>query len=771
MAVSNVELRVDARNAVAALRNVNTATAGVTKSVGLLSTALKAIPFIGVADAARRFFKGFAEADNAAAAVRTLGVNSDNLKIQLAAVSAELKGQVGQTELLAASYDVASAGFNNAASAAQILKAASLGAKGGLSDLNTVADATTSVLNAYGLSSDKAAKLVDGFIQTQNDGKIVVAQYAQQIGRVAPIAAAAGVGIDELNAAISTVTATGVPVESTFAGLRQVIASVIKPTKEASDAAQTLGIDFSSAAIKTKGFGGFLEEVVQKTGGSEVALTKLFGSVEAIAAVLPLTNDGLVSFNKNLDNQAESAGAAEKAAKELGGTVTSQITNIVNNIGNIARALDSVLGPALKSIFTDVNNIITAMNTAISKFSDLTTGQLERASGSFQFFNRLLLGSSQGLENIKDAVNALNPSVATSTAQLDKMEGALNRASNAARLIGPNASKEMQDLALQVQGAVLSTKELIQKRRELLAAGGDTGGDDVKVDPLIAQLRARIEALLAAQDTKAVGSNQLSDAELLVQRLKAQKQTLEEQTQLAAALTSEQRRQIRLDIDLNNLEKLRTVENSDLVDQVKEATQALFDQQVQTENNIKTDKDKADALRKAQEEEKKRADELKNVYQGIGDTIADGVVDALKGAVQGTTTLAEAATNMLNDLANQLLQVARNMLFFGNLTGSLTKGGGILGSLFGGFMANGGTVTGGRSYVVGERGPELFTPGRTGSIAPSGSFSSSNIVVNVDASGSNVQGNAQQGKALGQAIGAAVQAELIKQKRPGGLLS
>ena len=126
---------------------------------------------------------------------------------------------------------------------------------------------------------------------------------------------------------------------------------------------------------------------------------------------------------------------------------------------------------------------------------------------------------------------------------------------------------------------------------------------------------------------------------------------------------------------------------------------------------------------------------------------------------------------MLNDLANQLLQVARNMLFFGNLTGTLTSGSGIIGSLFGGFMANGGTASAGRSYVVGEKGPELFTPGRSGSIAPAGSFSSSNIVVNVDAKGSSVQGDGQQGKALGQAIGAAVQAELIKQKRPGGLLS
>jgi len=110
-------------------------------------------------------------------------------------------------------------------------------------------------------------------------------------------------------------------------------------------------------------------------------------------------------------------------------------------------------------------------------------------------------------------------------------------------------------------------------------------------------------------------------------------------------------------------------------------------------------------------------------------------------------------------------------LFFGNLSGGLTKGGGLLGSIFGGFMADGGTATGGRSFIVGERGPELFTPGRTGSVTPNSALGGSNIVVNVDASGSSVEGDSDQAGQLGKMLGAAVQAELIKQKRPGGLLA
>ena len=110
--------------------------------------------------------------------------------------------------------------------------------------------------------------------------------------------------------------------------------------------------------------------------------------------------------------------------------------------------------------------------------------------------------------------------------------------------------------------------------------------------------------------------------------------------------------------------------------------------------------------------------------------------------------------------------------------GALGKSGGLLGKLFGTGAPNipgkagGGTVTGGRSYMVGERGPELFTPGRTGSIAPNSAVSSmGSIVVNVDAKGTSAQGDSSQAKLVGEAIGSAVRQELLRQKRPGGLLS
>ena len=88
-----------------------------------------------------------------------------------------------------------------------------------------------------------------------------------------------------------------------------------------------------------------------------------------------------------------------------------------------------------------------------------------------------------------------------------------------------------------------------------------------------------------------------------------------------------------------------------------------------------------------------------------------------------------------------------------------------------GTRAMGGNVMRGKSYLVGEKGAEIFTPGATGTITPNSAMGGTNIVVNVDASGSNVEGDEEEGRALGLALSAAIETELIKQKRPGGLLA
>jgi TP901 family phage tail tape measure protein len=758
--VAEVGVQLNSRNAVARLRALETATAKSTKAFNLMGAAVKAIPFIGLADATRRFFQGFAEADKARAAVKSLGVDADALSKKLLGVSSELGGLVSQTELTAAAYDVASAGFTDAGDAAEILKASAQGAVGGLSDLNTVADATTSVLNAYGKSSSEASKIVDGFIQTQNDGKIIVAQYAQQIGRVAPIAAAAGVGIEELNAAISAVTATGVPVESTFAGLRQAIASVIKPTKEAKDTSKALGLEFSSAAIKSKGFGGFLEDVIEKTGGSEVALTKLFGSVEAVATVLPLANDNLTKFNTSLENQKNSTDAAKDATELLGGTVGSQTMSIIKNIGNLARALDKVLGPAIKSIVTDVNNALTAFTTFLSKVNNQLTGTLDLASAKLQGFGSIGFATQGMFLEVADSVMSLNPQLASSTEELDRMQGALNRARNAAERFG-NANDASGDLAIQIQEAVTATERLIKKRREALGQGAG-GGDEANVDPAIAARQAQIDALLASlEKVRQGGAGGKTPEEKKAEAIESQKtsaeallRSLKQEAKILKASSKEERARLQLKFDKLNLAERFNLLEDDQLKGLREQLQINFDLS-------EADKQRIEAAKRLKEEQDKHLAQVKK----IAGVIESGINGAIMSAIDGSKSLAESFSGILKQLGGIFLQQG-----IGGFKVDGKGGSGLLGLLPG--FANGGRPPVGRPSIVGERGPELFVPRSSGTIIPNKAMGgSTNVVVNVDAKGTATQGDDAQAGQLGRLIGAAVQAELIKQKRPGGLLT
>ena len=155
---------------------------------------------------------------------------------------------------------------------------------------------------------------------------------------------------------------------------------------------------------------------------------------------------------------------------------------------------------------------------------------------------------------------------------------------------------------------------------------------------------------------------------------------------------------------------------------------------------------------------------IKDAFAEIGDTIGSQISDALVGAINCTKSLGEAAKSIVNDLANSLLRLGINTLL-------KSTGFGIFSNLPG--FAAGGRPPVGKPSIVGERGPELFVPSSAGTIIPNSEMAgtTNNIVVNVDASGSNVEGNENAGKELGRLIAAAVQSELIQQKRPGGILA
>ena len=238
-----------------------------------------------------------------------------------------------------------------------------------------------------------------------------------------------------------------------------------------------------------------------------------------------------------------------------------------------------------------------------------------------------------------------------------------------------------------------------------------------------------------------------------------------------------------------------------LAQQVNEIARAMLDDGL-TEQEI--DRKKIEDLltqNNLMEKQAQQAEKVRQQFASLGQSLATDVADGLQGLIRGTSTLGD----MLNNVLNKMIDAAFNMALFGNPGGQLSGGGGLFGSLFSGIgsifggnknnfggaplgplgnplsqhtslvvgeRAGGGSVKGGSGYLVGERGPELFTPGVSGMVTPNSALGgTTNVVVNVDASGTDVQGDEEQGRELGRLISAAVQSEIIQQKRPGGILA
>ncbi|MBD2694434.1 phage tail tape measure protein [Anabaena catenula] len=329
--------------------------------------------------------------DTSVRALSTLTGDSAGLYKELQALSKELGYQVTATELATTGYDVLSAGFNKTADVIEILKNSQKAAVGGFAEIGVVADAVTTILNAYGKGVGETEKVTSQFIQTQNDGKIVVSQYAQQIGGLASTAAASNVSLEELNATVSVATASGVRVESAFTGLRQAISSIVKPSAEAEKVAEKLGIKFDAATLKQKGFAAVLEDVRKKAGGNAQALGILFGSVEAVAAVQPALND-FEKFTGFIERQKNAAGEADKAFQKMNGSIVSSeksLSGVANAIKNKAWESFGLIIKPISAAIAGMGNAFLALPTPIQSTIIVLTSLTVTVAGTVAAFKIL----------------------------------------------------------------------------------------------------------------------------------------------------------------------------------------------------------------------------------------------------------------------------------------------------------------------------------------------------------------------------------------------
>ena len=501
-------------------------------------------------------------------------------------------------------------------------------------------------------------------------------------------------------------------ITSTFGGFRTAAVLGGATAAEASAAFTQLSQALGSGALRGDEFRSIAEQapLVLQAISDETGVAA--GDLKEYAAEGLLTSDIVIKALKRIESEG-----ANRLAQALGGPA-AKIKDFQNKVEDLQVAFTESAIPAITDSISDLGTVIKQLEPLIRGLGSLLAG-VARTVGN------VVEGVASGGKTVRAKQLALQSATLQTNAKFGA-PGILGRSAEAQAFFDETLKREESRRLAIARGAVPG---------QLPPSAADIGETPKGTSPI----------KLAPKEKKTGKTPQ----EIALERAEKLNAKLGRQAQIQLANVSEIVTKREQETQLLTLQAEKGQEFAEFTQRVLD----LVNQGVPFSEAFDLEMANKNARDLVETQER-----LNALYEQAGQTISTAIVDSLMQAKSVT----EALSGALQQVARQLVQLGVNSL--------LKSIGGPLFSALPGF-ANGGRPAVGRPSIVGERGPELFVPDRAGTVIPNHAMGGANVTVNVDASGSSVEGNANQAAELGKMLGAAVQAELVKQKRPGGLLA
>ena len=563
-------------------------------------------------------------------------------------------------------------------------------------------------------------------------------------------------------------------------------------TQEQAGAMRQLTQALGSGVLRGDEFNSIAEQMSVVLAPVAEILGVEVGQLRDMAAQGKITGDVMVKAFKKIEE------GGSEMLKQLMADDPTMVFKILNNeLEKLSIAVGDLLGP----VVLDATVLLTRFVRALADFADSEAGQVtaivaglalgvKGLTAAFALVSAKVIALKASFATMSMAAAAANGTLGMTTTMAFATAGGFAKATAAANAFKIALAKTgvglaviaFSALAVEIMKTVNNQKELnrlfkegtVQELKVKIEETEDKIADlnekaarsniifDLLSDFLLhgagssMMLNTQAENLTKTLDKL---NTRLKEAqgEEITKSFEAQKKALEDQAsklknrnELLLVANEEKRKEAELEQEITAMREKFKGQQADELEQLMRNNFAL--------------EQKADKIKEANEAAKK----LDETFRKIGDSIATGVSDALVDAVMQTKSLADAARSMLNMIARTFLQLGINTLLFNVFGGSS----GIFKNLD--TFASGGRPTVGKAALVGEKGPELFVPSVAGTIIPNnklGGGGSVTVNVSVDASGSSVEGDEEEGRELGRLIAAAVQSEIVQQKRAGGLLA
>ena len=520
-------------------------------------------------------------------------------------------------------------------------------------------------------------------------------------------------GVTDITARLAPLGTSVEDIRTVFFGFNTAAKLAGASAIESSNAFRQLAQALGSGRLAGDEFRSVSEQVPTVLAPIAEELGVTIGELKKLAADGKLTSDVVLRALGRIGNEGSGF------LKEL---LKNDPTQVFKNFSNATEDLSRAFGDELRPVVEDVTRLLTDFILSVTDFVKSDAGQ-----------------AAIMITKIAAAAKLLAVGIPIVTGVFTALIAKLNMV-GVQSLIASGGFTSMQAASLLAAGGVGKVTLALGALKIAIATTG--------IGLLVVGVGALATKLVEANRNQREFNKALEDGNEIALRAEMAKVDQRRFDILRRLATAEQNNNKRA---INSLTKQLELEHQNY----KVLRDRLHDE-INKTNEIDKQNKKIEEQGKLQDENKKKTDELKEKMKEVGEEIENSIKNNLRDAITGAKTFGEA------------------------FAGGEKKGlGGILGNILGGFIgglfANGGQPPVNKISVVGERGPELFVPRSAGTIIPNnqigGESVTNNIVVNVDASGTAVQGDDANASQFGEQLAAAIQAEIINQKRSGGLLA
>jgi len=253
-------------------------------------------------------------------------------------------------DLGASLYAIVSAGVSDTSEALGVLESAGKLAVAGLGETAEATDILTSAINAFGIETKESDKIADTFFKAVKFGKTTVAELSHGFGQVAPLAKEVGGGFEELLATTSAMTTSGLKASVAYTQIRATLSNMLKPTKDMKFILERLGIENIKADIATDGLAATIERLTEEANATKTPLAKMFGSVEALNAVMMLNGETGKESLKIMEDMKNGSDALTNAFELQKTTFDSQFKLMKNKLSVVMIDIGNRIIPHLISM-------------------------------------------------------------------------------------------------------------------------------------------------------------------------------------------------------------------------------------------------------------------------------------------------------------------------------------------------------------------------------------------------------------------------------------